>query len=160
MIFKMTFKWLLLCVLTYISSACSHQSLADQTLSIQSIYGSNNCMITEPTVKVITSQVELNQLLGSMQNKFSLTEMFEPEIDFDNQLLILYAVGQKPSSGYSIELYKSDALLIDQKLHLPVRVQSPASGSMNAQMITSPCTILLLPRVEYSEIVIDDNLTD
>ena len=157
---KVILKWLMLCVLLYISSACSHQQPAVEKLSIQSIYGSNYCAITEPTIKSIASQVELNQLLRSMQNKFSLTEMFEPEIDYDNQILILYALGQKPSSGYSIKLTKSDATLIKQILHLPLRVQSPASGSMNAQMITSPCTILLLPRVEYSEIVIDDNLTD
>lgn len=153
-------KWMMLCVLFYISSACSHQQSAAEKLSIQSIYGSNNCLITEPTIKSIASQDELNQLLRSMQNKFSLTEMFEPEIDYDNQMLILYALGQKPSSGYSIKLTKSDATLKKQMLHLPVRVNSPASDSMQAQVITSPCTILLLPRVEYSEIVIDDKLTD
>ena len=160
MIFKATFKCLLLCVLLYISSACSHHQVSTDSLAIQAIYGSNNCMITELRTQVITSQAELNQRLHSMQHKFALTEMFEPEIDYDNQLLILYALGQKPSSGYSIELYKSDASLIDQKLHLPVHVQSPASDSMQAQMITSPCVIFLLPRVKYSEIIIDSKYRD
>ena len=90
-----------------------------------------------------------------MPKKFGLDEMFEPSVNYQNQMLIFYAIGQKPSSGYNIELYKTDASLIDKKLHLPIRVTQPAKGSMQAQMITSPCAVYLLPRVSYSDIVID-----
>ena len=146
--------------LLYISSACSQQPVSIQGLAIQAIHTSNNCPMTETTLRSIDTQAELNHLMQTMPKKFGLKEMFEPDINYKSQMLILYAIGQKPSSGYSIELYESDASLIDQKLHLPVRVQSPAKGSVQAQMVTSPCAIYLLPRVEYSEIVIDNNLTD
>ena len=94
-----------------------------------------------------------------MPKKFGVDEMFEPSVNYQNQMLVFYAIGQKPSSGYNIKLYKTNASLIDKKLHLPIRIQQPAKGSMQAQMITSPCAVYLLPRVEYSEIVIDANLT-
>ncbi|VAW51352.1 hypothetical protein MNBD_GAMMA06-942 [hydrothermal vent metagenome] len=139
----------------YAGSACSHQQPSDKTLAIQSIYGSNHCAISEVTLKSIGSQAELQNFLKSMPKNFGMDEMLEPDIDFEKQMLILYALGNKPSSGHSLELYKSDAVLIKQKLHLPVRIKQPASGSMQAQVITSPCSIYLLPRVEYSKIVIE-----
>ena len=153
-------EWIMVAGLLYISSACSHQPDAIKTLPVQSIHASNICAITEPVIKSIDSQAELNHLLQSMPKKFGLGEMFEPDINYQGEMLILYATGQKPSSGYSIELYKSDASLIDEKLHLPVRTRRPAEGTAQAQMITSPCAIFLLPRVSYSEIVIDNDLTD
>lgn len=156
----MNFKWFVLAGLLSISSACSQQPVSIQGLAIQTIHASNNCSMTEATVKSINTQAELNHLRQSMPKNFGLEEMFEPDINYENQMLILYAIGQKPSSGYRIELYESDATLIDEKLHLPVRVLSPAKSSAQAQMITRPCAIYLLPRVSYSEIVIDSSQTD
>jgi len=157
---KMNFKWFVLAGLLSISSACSQQPVSIQGLVIQTIHASNTCGITEATIKSIDSQADLNHLMQTMPKSFGLGEMFEPDINYEHQMLILYAIGQKPSAGYSIEQYGSDASLIDQKLHLPVRVQSPAEGSVQAQMITSPCAIYLLPRVHYSEIIIENNQTD
>ena len=153
--YKKLFKYLGLLCLLYISSACSYQHASIASLDIETVYHSNNCGKEKPVIKRIDSAAELNKLLQSMPKKFGLDEMFEPSVNYQNQMLIFYAIGQKPSSGYNIELYKTDASLIDKKLHLPIRVTQPAKGSMQAQMITSPCAVYLLPRVSYSDIVID-----
>jgi len=147
------------------SSACSQYQVTDTKLVIQSVYSSNNCTLNKPVLKTINSQTELNQLLQSMPKQFGMHGMREPEVNFKEvnfkkEIMILYGIGQKPSSGYSIELYKSNAELKNKKLYLPVRIQSPASGSSQAQMMSSPCKVFLLPRVEYSEIVIKNNFSD
>ena len=148
----------LLCLL-YISSACSHQA-SIAAIDIDTIHHSNNCGIEKPVLKDIGSAAALSKLMQTMPKKFGLDGMFEPEVNYENQMVIFYGLGQKPSSGYGIELYQTNASLIDGKLHLPIRVIQPAPGMMQAQMLTSPCAIYLLPRVEYSEIVIDSGLTE
>ncbi len=154
--FKINFKWIMMLMVFYASSACSHQQSSDKTLAIQSVYGSNNCAVNKTTLKQINSQSELQYFLQLMPKNFGTDKILTPDIDFEKQMLILYALGKKPSSGYSIELYKSDALFIKQTLYLPVRIKQPASGSMQAQVMTSPCKIYLLPRVKYSDVVISD----
>lgn len=157
MTFQKYIKWMIPpCLL--VVSACNHQPASEITLVIQPVYSSNVCALDEPVLKRITSQAEFNQLLQSMPKNFGMHEMFEPEINFEKEMLILYGIGKKPSSGYSINLYKSDAVLKDNKLYLPIQIKSPASGSVQAQMISSPCKVFLLPLVDYSEIVIESGL--
>ncbi len=150
-------KWVLMSSFLVLS-ACNHQPASEITLVIQPVYSSNVCNLDEPVLKRINSQSEFDQLLQSMPKNFGMHEMFEPEINFEKEMLILYGIGKKPSSGYSIDLYKSDAVFKDNKLYLPIRIKSPASDSVQAQMISSPCKVLLLPLVDYSEIVIESNL--
>jgi len=153
-------KWGGLLCLLYISSACSHQRASIPAIDIDTIHHSNNCGIEKPVLKTIDSTEGLSHFLQTMPKKFGLGEMFEVDINYEDQMVILYGLGQKPSSGYGIELYQTNASLIDDKLHLPIRVTQPAPDMMQAQMLTSPCAVYLLPRVEYSEIVIDSGLAE
>lgn len=141
--------------MVYISSACSHQQV-----SLQTIFSSNNCAIREPVVKPLDSPSELNDFFESLPVNFSQTPMAIPEVDYAKQTLVLYALGQKPTSGYSIELYRDYATIKKQTLYLPVRVQHPESGRGQAQMITSPCQVYALPHVEYSEIAVEKYVAD
>jgi len=152
---KMSFKYASICCLAYISSACSHQQIP-----LQTIFSSNNCAISEEALKSINEQNELDDLLKSIPRSFGQTQISMPDVDYEKQSVILYALGQKSTGGYSIELYKPDATLKEEKLYLPIRIKKPASNSMQIQLITSPCQIYSLPHTDYSEIVIDDNLTD
>jgi len=149
------FKCLVICCLSYISSACSHQQVP-----LQTVFSSNDCAIREPTIKSIDTAFELNNFFESMPVNFSQVPIAVPDINYDEQTLILYALGQQPTSGYSIELTQDHATIKKQTLYLPVRVQRPKGGSYQAQLITSPCKIFSLPHADYSEIVVDNNLAD
>jgi len=150
---KMYFKYLSIFCLTYISSACSHQQIPMQT-----IFSSNNCAISEETLKSINESGEFKSLLKSIPKNFGQAPLAVPEVDYEKQSVILYALGQKPTGGYSIELYKTDAMLKGKKLYLPVRIKQPASNSNQIQLITSPCQVYSLPYTDYSEIIIEDEL--
>ena len=147
---KISFKCLLVCYLVYISSACSHQQVP-----VQTIYSSNDCALREPGIRSIHTPAELTEIIQSKPVNFSQTPQVLPEVDFDKQSLVLYALGQKPTAGYSIELYREEASIKEKTLYLPVRVKSPEAGSFQAQVITSPCQIYSLPRTDYAVIVIE-----
>jgi hypothetical protein len=149
------YRWLLPTCLVIASSACSQQQV-----HLQTIYSSNDCALREPTIRLIHTPAELTKIIQSKPVNFSQTTVVLPEVDYDKQSLVLYALGQKPTAGYSIELYRDDATIKEQTLYLPVRVLQPESGSMQAQVITSPCQIYSLPQADYAEIVVENRLAD
>jgi hypothetical protein len=144
-------KCLLICCLVYAASACSQKQVR-----LQTIYSSNNCALVEQTIRTFHTSSELDQFIRSLPRNFSQSPVSPPEVDFEKQSLLLYATGQKPTSGYSIELYHEAAIIKQQVIYLPVRVRKPEAGSVQAQVITSPCQIYSFPKADYSEIVIQD----
>lgn len=152
---KDLYRWLLLTCLVIAASACSQQRV-----HLQTIYSSNDCALREPVIRSIHSPAELTEIIQSKPVNFSQAPLVLPEVDYDKQSLVLYALGQKPTAGYSIELYRDEASIKEQTLYLPVRVKSPEAGSVQAQVITSPCQIYSLPHSDYAAIVIENNLID
>lgn len=64
--------------------------------------------------------------------------------------------GQQSSGGYSLEL-ASDMLSIDDgTASVSVKVNRPASGSMTASVMTSPCLLLSLPAGDYDTVQVLD----
>lgn len=152
---KIISKRLFLVSLVVLSGACSQQQVR-----LQTIYSSNDCALREPTIRSIHTSAELTEIIQSKPVNFSQTPVVLPEVDYDKQSLILYALGQKPTAGYSIELYREEASIKEKTLYLPVRVKSPEPGSFHAQVITSPCQIYSLLRTDYAAVVIENNLMD
>lgn len=150
---KIFFKYAFVFCLAYMSGACSHQQIP-----LQTVFSSNNCAIEEETLKSISEQAELISLLESIPKNFGEAPLSVPEVDYEKQSVVLYALGQKSTGGYSIELYKTDATLKKQKLYLPIRVKQPDANSMHIQLITSPCQVYSLPHAEYSEVIIEGDL--
>ena len=153
--YKDLYNWLLLTCLLIAASACSQQQV-----HLQTIYSSNDCALREPTIRSIYTPAELTEIIQSKPVNFSQTPAVVPEVDYDKQSFILYAIGQKPTAGYSIELYRDEASIKEQTLYLPVRVKSPEAGSFQAQVITSPCQIYSLPLSDFAEVVAVDKLAD
>ena len=152
---KMMIRWLLIICLFNVVTACSQQPV-----HLQTIYSSNNCMLREQIIKSFDTVNELNNFFDSMPKQFFQAPVKLPEVDYGEQTLLLYALGQKPTAGYSIELYREDAVIKNQTLYLPVRVLQPASGSLQAQVITSPCQVYTLVRTDYSEVVVEGYLSE
>ncbi len=148
--FKTLFKWSLIYGMSYISVACSHQPL-----TLQTVFSSNDCGINKPELRAINTAIELDSFMQSIPGNFLQVAPVVLDVDHEKQTLILYALGQKPSSGYTIELHRKNARLEKQTLYLPARVKQPEEGYYQAQLITSPCSIYSLPHVDYSEIVIE-----
>lgn len=146
------FKLLLIFSIAYIGSACS-----SQTIPLEIIYNSNNCALGGQSLKSIDSATELESLLSSFPKNFSNAPSIKKPIDYQKQSLIYFALGQKTSSGYSIELKKDVATLSGENLCLPISIVRPGEGSFQAQVITSPCQIYAIPKTDFAEIKICNN---
>lgn len=139
-------KILIFCVVSFISG-CSHQ-----TIPLKTVYSSGNCAISESMTKSIHSEQELDQILKLLQRKFSPKPRLNEHIDFGKQALILFTLGQKPSSGYAISLHTNEAILKGQKLYLPIQIKQPDKNRFQAQVLTSPCSIFAIPKSDIREI--------
>ncbi len=69
-----------------------------------------------------------------------------PAIDFDKEMVLVAALGERPSSGYSI-LIDSAQATVDQ-LSVSVRVVSPGSGCAVLTVMTQPVDVASVPRLD------------
>ncbi len=128
-------------------TACS-----EDKLPIRSIYASNICGIVEQQIKQIDNASELAQSFAALPYHFPEKAHKAPNVDFTTETVILYALGQKPNSGYSIEQIGAYALIKNGTLLLPIRTRQPDKNGQYGQMITTPCQFFTLPKKEFSTI--------
>lgn len=145
-------------VVFIISFLFSLAACSDQQIPFETIYSSNHCAVTEEQLVVIHSMAELKKIVSSKPKTFIQKTPVLPNIDFEQQSLVLLAIGQKPTVGYSLQITGKQALLDDEKLILPISIINPDPSMMHAQVITSPCKVLSLPKIQLSDIVMNPSL--
>lgn len=142
------FQVVILAILIVNISACS-----EQRLPITSIYASNSCGFAEKQIKHIGSTSELNYFFSALPYHFPEKAQTAPTVDFETKMVILYALGQRPNTGYRIEQYEDFAIIQNRTLLLPIRTQQPDADRLYGEMITTPCQFFTLPKRAFSKIV-------
>ena len=71
-----------------------------------------------------------------------------PEIDFSREMVVVVAMGQRPTLGYNIVVDRAHE--IDDQLEVVVISTSPGHNCILGQMVTAPLEIAVLPRTEVS----------
>lgn len=71
-------------------------------------------------------------------------------IDFSQEQVVLVALGQKPTGGFSIILDGSE--IIDGQLELTVRSRGPEPGTMVTQALTTPCAVIAVAATGWKTI--------
>lgn len=117
-------------------SACRSEGL---TLALA--YQSSQCGNLAPGVALLHSQAELDSV-------FKPSGASMPAINFASQMAVLVAMGMKPNSAYGLELKDASGQVVDDVLIVPVEQRGPMPDMMYAQVMTSPCLILTLARVD------------
>lgn len=69
-----------------------------------------------------------------------------PGIDFDQQMVVLAAMGSRPTGGHGI--FIQGAHQGEAHIEVSVRSTSPGAGCMVTQAFTAPVDVILLPRSE------------
>jgi hypothetical protein len=101
----------------------------------------------------LITYAELAQLRGS--NLLSMTDPEgDAEGDGDDPLLVAVSRGPQPTAGYSLAL--DSATLDHGTAVLTVRWETPAAGSMQAQVITHPCLVVAVPRAPVERVRVVD----
>lgn len=79
-----------------------------------------------------------------------------PVVDFTRSEVILVAMGRRATAGYGISLAEAGAIMRDGVATLVVKLDEPPPGAVLAQVTTSPCLLLSLPRAGLREVRVLD----
>jgi len=126
---------------------------AEQILPMKLVYSANNCVIEQKAITKIRDKQALVELFRSRSRLFPFDENSTPSVDFSEQQLILVAAGRKPTNGYRIEWLDTEARVKNGKLFLPVRIITPPEKTTQAQVFSSPCQIISIPKRRFDTIV-------
>lgn len=104
------------------------------------------------SAKLLKGQGQIDQAFKSLRTSQPL------ELVNANTLAIWIQDGQKPTAGYRLDVHPS-AQLSSKILSLWVDEKRPGPGVRAAQVITSPCALVLLPKENYQFVQLQGELT-
>jgi hypothetical protein len=77
-----------------------------------------------------------------------------PEVDFERFGVLLVEMGRRPTAGYAVSLADPEVELADGTAGVTVAWNEPAADAVTAQVVTSPCTFIRLPRGDYDTVTV------
>lgn len=113
----------------------------------------------EPAVTWITETDQLNRIYeGIRKNILGAEPRSLPSVDFDKEGVLLIEMGQRPTTGYQLVIEKDPVLVINSIVDVKTSWIEPATASIQAQVITSPCVLIKFPSGDYARFrVLDQN---
>ncbi len=119
------------------------------TINVAEVANHARCQAVNPGVTRISYQ-QMSHILGSMLLNHPPAKN---QSNADHHLYVVYA-GEKPTPGYSLQLI--GARVEGEIVHLNYTWQTPLRGTVQAQVITSPCSVVRLDaRDDQVEVWID-----
>ena len=93
--------------------------------------------------EVITEEAPFKKLFTDLHSH-QLPSPLPPEIDFESSFVIFISMGERPTTGYRVEIDQMKRS--DDLLKVKLRLQEPSPGEMNAMMITQPFVMAKVKR--------------
>lgn len=139
-------------IATLLVSGCasSRSETAEGGPLARQITQSAHCGLTAPGHVHLTSRQEVERLEALPGRNLSLEAL--KNIEFEREHVVLAAIGQKPTGGYSVTLDSSE--IRGETLELTVRVTEPAPGTMVTQALTTPCAVIAVTAEGWEDIQI------
>lgn len=115
----------------------------------------------------IDSEIELQELYrrinqsksgggGVIGGPFNVSPEDIPEVDFAVDGLVLIEMGRRPTAGFGLAPLEPAFSVADGTARLSIAWQEPGPESVVAQVMTSPCLLIAVPRGDYDRIVVRD----
>jgi hypothetical protein len=144
--FMLSFLWL-----TIALPGCASPSGSKGERSLRVLGGSLYCSRQEPAplVRQAGSAAEYTRLLAEY-------DLDGPALDFTNEIVVLVALGQRPTLGYALEPATSRIPIQNGTAVIPMVVREPPPDAMVGQALTSPCLVLGLERAGLSAVEVKD----
>jgi hypothetical protein len=108
-----------------------------------------------PTARWIPSEAAARQALG-LGAVLDGPPPASLGVDFGRDGAVLVAMGRRPTAGYEIALASPRAEVKDGVATIAVRFEEPPQGAVLAQVVTSPCLLVVLPREGLREVRVVD----
>lgn len=141
-----------LLVATLLAPGCasSRSETAEGGPLARQITQSAHCGLTAPGHVHLASRAEVQRLEALPGRNLSLETL--KTVQFEREHIVLAAIGQKPTGGYSVTLDSSE--IRSGTLELRIRVAEPAPGTMVTQALTTPCAVIAVTAEGWDDIQI------
>lgn len=113
----------------------SGQAEIENPAGVEVVGQADHCNQETPDLALVSSMSDFPEVDG-------LLPAGEGALESGHDVLVVF-LGQRPTPGYGGELHKAE--MVDGELRLALRATEPESGSMMAQVITTPCVALAIP---------------
>jgi hypothetical protein len=80
----------------------------------------------------------------------------EPPLDFRREGVLAVYMGQRPTAGFSLALADAKVAIAGGVATVVVEFREPAPGLAQAQVLTSPCLLVRMPRGDLREVRVVD----
>jgi len=124
--------------------------------TVTSLHADAFCGTSQAAVRWLDSRRAVLQALGRRRTDRDGVHSAVRELDFERDAVVEISLGERPSAGYAVTLADTAAAVEHHALHLSVRVTSPAPDAMAAQVVTSPCLMVVVPRGNYRRVEVTD----
>jgi len=122
-----------------------------RSLPVISLQSLSQCGVSDPGLGWVRQLSELSVLPETLR-----LPVDRLTLDFTQHSLLVVYLGAQPNTGYRLQRLASEAPLLVGRLQVEVERITPKPGMMYAQMITSPCLLLEIPKGDYSQIEVLD----
>ncbi len=120
-------------------------SVNGKRLQIIAEWKGDHCGITEQKHMVITDPKDWAELWKRVhRGKIPIPEV--PTIDFSKNMVLAVFMGQKPTSGYAIQI--TEISRTNGEVVVKVKEVTPPKGAILLQVLTQPFHIVVVPKVE------------
>lgn len=81
-----------------------------------------------------------------------------PAADLEAGVVLLISSGRRPTAGFSVELGEPKAPVKGGVALVQVALREPGPGAVVAQVVTSPCLVVQLPKAGLQEVEVADGV--
>lgn len=144
-------------------TACSTPQTGGETAPrIEVIFQGNQCDAPSQATSAtwIEDPKELADLYRQLNSsRFGATPEL-PDIDFSRNGVLLVQMGRKNTAGYALELARHELVVQKGISHVSLNWHEPRPDALVAQVLTSPCILLSIPKGGYGQIAVADQQGD
>lgn len=153
---KQAAAWSMLAVAC--ATGCASGTPSTQPVTVKALYRSTQCGADHPEARAIflADETAFGRAIDKLRRARGSAGIKTPPVDFSQQSALLVQTGQKPTAGYGLWPEQPVARLRGDVLEVVLDWQSPPPGAMVAQMLTSPCMLIAIPRTGYKTIRVLD----
>jgi hypothetical protein len=122
---------------------------ASGPLPVRLLHQGLHCRIDEAGVRWLATADEVSAIPG-FGARVAL------DVDFDREGVALIAMGKRPTAGYMVVPAADRAAVEAGTVRIPVAWQEPPEGAVVAQVLTTPCLLVALPKGGYDAVAAVD----
>ncbi len=158
---KILLKWLL-CACFCLLIACAQVPAAGGRnaiayVPVTVVFSGNQCFCEQHTITAeqLNNQKEIDAFVARNINR--TIGISKPEIDpieFSQNIVLAIWMGKQPTAGYGLRLAENNAQVKENTAIIRLTVTTPAPNRPAAQVITSPCMLIKLPKAQYNSLML------